>query len=299
MPFVAARCPQCGGELQLDNDKEAGFCMHCGSKIIVQDAIKAVRIDNTHLIENWMKIGLSAAEAGNNEEAYNYFNKVIEVDPENWKALFYKGRAAAWQTTIARPRFNELFQGVKEAFGVLGKSENSQEQVIEAKNLFATTIYLVTEAFYNLVADNIADRDDLYLDDFDFMWETRKNVIDCISYQEIAMSLIDSLQDDISKSNTLEVKKVIAKYCCEVCTTRWYWSDYSKKTMQFFGYSIAEKQPYVEKYDAMVMEIRKIEPDFRKNKYSLIDRLEVPKNKKEMLGRIEQLEKLENEKGRK
>ena len=63
MSFEAAKCPQCGGELQLDIEKETAFCMHCGSKIIVQEAIRAVRIDNAHMVDTWIKMGKSAFEA--------------------------------------------------------------------------------------------------------------------------------------------------------------------------------------------------------------------------------------------
>ena len=30
MTYVAARCPQCGGELQLDNEKEVAMCTDGG-----------------------------------------------------------------------------------------------------------------------------------------------------------------------------------------------------------------------------------------------------------------------------
>lgn len=85
MTFVAAKCPQCGGDLQLDPEKETEFCMHCGSKIVVRDAIKAVRIDNSHMVDTWMEMGDSAAESGNNKEAY--YTKVVEAQPNNWRAI--------------------------------------------------------------------------------------------------------------------------------------------------------------------------------------------------------------------
>ena len=107
MTFVAARCPQCGGELQLDNEKETGFCMHCGSKIIVQEAIRAVRIDNTHMIQTWMKMGDLAADSGNLPEAYAYYTKIIETQPDNYWAFFKKGKTAGWQSTLSNIRISE------------------------------------------------------------------------------------------------------------------------------------------------------------------------------------------------
>jgi len=38
---------------------------------------------------------------------------VIEVEPQNWRAIFGKGKAAAWQSTLANSRTSELYQAVK------------------------------------------------------------------------------------------------------------------------------------------------------------------------------------------
>lgn len=40
MSFVDAKCTSCGEELRLDDSVETGFCMYCGNKIAVQDAIE-------------------------------------------------------------------------------------------------------------------------------------------------------------------------------------------------------------------------------------------------------------------
>ncbi len=115
MSFIAAKCPQCGGDLQLDNDKDTAFCMHCGSKIIVQEAIRKVQVDNTHMLEFWMKMANSAANAGNYEESYEYYTKVVENDLNNWKATFLKGIAAGWLSKFSNPRFNEIIQAISDA----------------------------------------------------------------------------------------------------------------------------------------------------------------------------------------
>ena len=44
MNFVAAKCPNCGAEIQVDKNLETAFCSYCGSKMLVQDAVNRVRI---------------------------------------------------------------------------------------------------------------------------------------------------------------------------------------------------------------------------------------------------------------
>ena len=39
MPLVPAKCPECGGLVEVDNEKRAGFCQHCGEPFVIEDAI--------------------------------------------------------------------------------------------------------------------------------------------------------------------------------------------------------------------------------------------------------------------
>jgi len=150
MQFVAARCPQCAGDLQLDNEKETGFCMYCGSKIVVQEAIRAVRIDNTYMIEKWMKTGDLAAEGGNLSEAYEYYTKVVEVQPDNWLAIYKKGKAAGWQSTLADLRFKEATNCFGQAINLAPENEKEKlkdDCAEEVKKLAVALISLRAERF--------------------------------------------------------------------------------------------------------------------------------------------------------
>ncbi len=40
MPLVPAKCPDCGGLVEVDNEKRAGLCQHCGNPFVVEDAIQ-------------------------------------------------------------------------------------------------------------------------------------------------------------------------------------------------------------------------------------------------------------------
>ena len=44
MNFIAARCPNCGANIEVDQDLEHAFCSYCGSKIIIQGAVQKVKI---------------------------------------------------------------------------------------------------------------------------------------------------------------------------------------------------------------------------------------------------------------
>ena len=49
MPFVAAKCTQCGATIEVDDTKEAGICKYCGTAFITE---KAINNYNTYIITN-------------------------------------------------------------------------------------------------------------------------------------------------------------------------------------------------------------------------------------------------------
>lgn len=111
-------CEMCGG---TDLIKQDGVfvCQTCGTKYSIEEAKKmmiegnvdvsgsTVKVDNTGSIENYFKMAESAYDSSNQKEAENYCNKIIEIDPDNYKAWLLKGRAAGWQSTLGNLRLEE------------------------------------------------------------------------------------------------------------------------------------------------------------------------------------------------
>lgn len=40
MELLAAKCPNCGANIELDKNRDVLYCSYCGTKIIVKDEIK-------------------------------------------------------------------------------------------------------------------------------------------------------------------------------------------------------------------------------------------------------------------
>lgn len=110
-------CEMCGS---TDLIKQEGVfvCQSCGCKYSVEEARKmmiegtvevtgTVKIDNTGSISNYLHMAQSALDAGNNKEAEEYCNKIIEMDVSNWEAWLIKGKAAGWQSTLNNLRMQE------------------------------------------------------------------------------------------------------------------------------------------------------------------------------------------------
>ncbi len=85
-------CEMCGSTDLIKNDG-VFVCQSCGTKYSVEEAKKmmiegtvevtgTVKVDNTAAIENYLDMARNAKDAGNNKEADNYCNKIIEMEIE-------------------------------------------------------------------------------------------------------------------------------------------------------------------------------------------------------------------------
>ena len=126
--MAALVCDLCGGKLVMGAGGIA-VCDSCGMEYStermrekVQMIKGSVQIDNSNMVDTWMRLAMSAAQAGNQKEAYDYYAKVIEVEPQNWRAIFGKGKAAAGKSTLANSRTSELYQAVKKMSSILRKN---------------------------------------------------------------------------------------------------------------------------------------------------------------------------------
>ena len=90
MIFIAAKCPSCGGDLQIPDDRDFINCMYCTSLIKVRDAILLKPDINT---ENLLEIAFEAVKQRNFEEAVDYANKVLETNVKNRLAWWVKAVA--------------------------------------------------------------------------------------------------------------------------------------------------------------------------------------------------------------
>ncbi len=121
--FITAKCPNCGGDLRLPDDKKQVKCMYCNFDIIVHDAVNAAQVN----VENLLRLGTSAQEVQNYQEAYDYFTKALEYDADNYLAQFGKGFCAAKLSTPEKFRFDELKTGIVN--GVNNAPEDKKEEL--------------------------------------------------------------------------------------------------------------------------------------------------------------------------
>ena len=96
MSLIALKCPHCGGDIQLDDSKEFGFCMHCGTKVMIQEYVKRnVRVDYSDRLANLIEMGRNSIRGGTASDLQDIANKILELDSRNWFGWYLKGVSAS------------------------------------------------------------------------------------------------------------------------------------------------------------------------------------------------------------
>lgn len=154
--MAALVCDICGGKLAMGSGGIA-VCDSCGMEHTkermqekVQEVKGVVRVDNSHMIENYLGMAKNAYDSSNQAEAESYCNKIIEIDPNNYQAWLLKGKSAGWQSTLQNPRFSEAVSGFSKA--IVNAPEDDRDEIIEdtkgeIKNLAMALISLRSDRF--------------------------------------------------------------------------------------------------------------------------------------------------------
>lgn len=133
--MAALTCDLCGGKLTMGVGGIA-TCDSCGMqhspdrmKEKIQEIKGTVRIDKSHLIDNYLEMANAAYDSDNNVEAEVYCNKIIEIEPTNYKAWWLKGKAVVWQSTLPNLRLSESVLAFTKA--ILNSPIEEKEEIIE------------------------------------------------------------------------------------------------------------------------------------------------------------------------
>ena len=116
-----------------------------------------VKVDNTAAIANYLDMARNAQDAGNNKEADEYCNRIIEMDVNNWEAWFLKGKAVGWQSTLANNRISESVNAFSKALEFCPdekKKELGEQCKAEVEKLHAALLTVRVKNFAEYPSDS-------------------------------------------------------------------------------------------------------------------------------------------------
>lgn len=95
MSLVALKCPNCGADLELEGTKEFAFCMHCGTKILIQEMVGRNSGSESSKLKNLEDLALTSIGSSPSSELRDLSLKILEIDSKNWIGWFARGVAEA------------------------------------------------------------------------------------------------------------------------------------------------------------------------------------------------------------
>lgn len=171
MKLSAAKCPNCGANLNVDEKYEKTVCDYCKSVIVVEEAVEkhrleisgSIEVENLPKFENYLKLANMHFDDLEYEEAYEQYSKACELDPENYIVIFRKGLSKSLSTNYNDFEVNSAINGLKNAYNLLRKSKLEKEKVnsmiLECNNTIITLVKFATD-FYDKHSFNLEEAED-------------------------------------------------------------------------------------------------------------------------------------------
>lgn len=148
--FSAAKCPSCGGDLQVPNNRDQVKCMYCGGTVITRQAVQLATAGVN--LDNLMELARAASDAGNPKEAYDYYTKVLEHNPRNATAWAGKGESAGWMSTINNIKTAEMISGLNNAINCAADTDKPA-----MREHCANVVNSVTMACFSIARNHVQE----------------------------------------------------------------------------------------------------------------------------------------------
>ena len=108
MMLTKAKCPACGGALELNPGLERGICVYCGSEFLVQEAIQKFKaeVDGLPTLKNMLIRAEQMLSDGDLQGAEALYEKILEGAPtchEAWWGKFKMDCKREWPRKWQKP----------------------------------------------------------------------------------------------------------------------------------------------------------------------------------------------------
>lgn len=136
MALKALTCPQCGANLQLDDQNEVGYCQYCGAKVQIKEIIEIRHtVDNSQVVKNHRIMATRSYDSKNYHDAEKYYMDVLEEIPNDIVSLYRKAICSVYNTYEKQLSFFEYTTYMNEA-----RKELKDLQDEELKQQYITEI---------------------------------------------------------------------------------------------------------------------------------------------------------------
>ncbi len=282
MGLVAAKCTQCGANIEVDDTKEAGICKSCGTAFITEKAITNYNnyVTNNFAganinvvganIDNLFILAKNAEEIGNYAEARDYYTRVLEIQPNNCEALIGKGVSSLYASNLNNIKSDELIGYISKAIEYKKKEPDiSQQEVNKYIINSAQTLYKAATLVFQASKNNYYQYWKLQNSAPEY-WDRLGKVINIFLY---VMGLTEPPIIQQSKEGRfcyVEGMKFIVICCVEICKQRQYVSGIINPGQLLEAEQKTDIKPadsmqqaYINLHDNICKKIRAVEPNYQ------------------------------------
>lgn len=152
-------CEMCGSQ---DLVKQDGVyvCQNCGTKYSVEEAKKlmtdgVVKIDNSDKLNNLYQVARRAKSENNTETAAEYYNLILQEDPNSWEAVFFSTYFKATNCRIIAivSAANSIANSLGNVFTLIARNVDADKQKTCYKEV-ANYVLAISDIFYLGAADS-------------------------------------------------------------------------------------------------------------------------------------------------
>jgi tetratricopeptide (TPR) repeat protein len=118
-------CSACGAM----NDSSDTECQYCGNLLSIQTGEFESKIKILNEQGNKFKLAEVAFEGENYDEAINYYNACLEIDPEFFEAWYKKGLSQLFSSTVGKLNSNQCVATLKNALNSAPKKESMSMRI--------------------------------------------------------------------------------------------------------------------------------------------------------------------------
>jgi tetratricopeptide (TPR) repeat protein len=127
---MKVNCSACGAT----NESSISECQFCGNSLSIQNIDIENKIKALNDQGNKFKLAEVAFEGENYDEAINYYNACLEIDPNFFEAWYKKGLSMIKTSTIGNFKSKQSISAFKQALNFSPNAENFKKRI--KKELF-------------------------------------------------------------------------------------------------------------------------------------------------------------------
>lgn len=276
--LVAAKCPNCGSNIEVNQNDNKSKCEYCRATILVDDAIERLRVElsgevevkNLPKLKNLLKIADRAFEDEDYSKALENYKQALAIDSDDWRATYREGICAANTSTLGNFDLDKVVLSSKNALKILINNKTDKKELAIYKVEMAHDLVSLCLDFYNFAFNHYEEYSNLE-DSANEMWDrllivrkaARYSVDVLVNDKIVSLCPKDESGEDSKEWQLLALKEIVMCNSA-ICEPREYKSGYNQYGDIYSNTTINSnlRTELVNEYDQCVAIIKQTEPDY-------------------------------------